>query len=85
MTTAYEVIEVCPHCGHENVWCVGCEACAKKLEYKARCTACGKTIMLCDECLHADDNPSQRCDFRTIDGCGVCFRGITGSDQDDRT
>ena len=32
----------------------------------------GESILLCDECLHADDNPGQRCDWD--ENTGRCFR-----------
>lgn len=60
-----EVVEVCPHCDTENVfvWDVEEEG------YKAFCPRCGKEMMLCDECMHADDNQGQACDWSGKDGC----------------
>ena len=63
-----EVIEMCPHCGNESIWV---DLDPVKSNYKAVCKGCGKEIFLCDECLHADDNPGQRCDWYK----GKCFRG----------
>lgn len=73
-----EAVEVCPFCERENVfvnWDV------EKRGYIAKCWQCGRKIMLCDECLHADDNKGGFCDWREIvrDGkCveGHCFRGV---------
>lgn len=80
-----EAVEVCPFCECENVfenWDV------KKQGYIAKCWQCGHEIMLCDECLHADDNAGGYCDWHGIycDGkCkeGHCFRGVTkhGNEQ----
>lgn len=59
----YEVVEVCPECGAENimVWDV------KKEGYVAYCPHCGSKMMLCDECLHADD--AKICDWCACRGC----------------
>ena len=74
----YEVVETCPYCGNENVyqWNVGFDG------YMATCKECGKTIHLCSECLDAEDNEYQKCDWhkekcpwdKTIE-MSVCFRG----------
>lgn len=74
-----EAVEVCPHCECENVfknWN------AEKQGYVAKCWQCGQEIMLCDECLHADDNRGQKCDWHGVHIKGKppeghCFRGIT--------
>ncbi len=78
MTEKYytETVEVCPHCECENVFS---NWDCKTQGYIATCWQCGKQIMLCDECLHADDNPYQYCDWhaRIIPGrttTGDCFR-----------
>lgn len=65
----YEVVEVCPHCDAENVqqWNVD------TMGFVTRCNECGKLIMLCDECMHRDDNADMHCDWCD----GKCFRGIT--------
>lgn len=67
-------IETCPHCDGENDY-------LDPIGYVAKCAHCGEEIMLCDKCMHADDNPYMKCDWHeeVIDGklCGVCFRGIT--------
>lgn len=59
----YEVVEVCPECGAENImtWDV------EKDGYVAYCPHCGSKMMLCDECLHADD--AKVCDWCACRGC----------------
>lgn len=59
----HEVVEVCPECGAENVmtWDV------EKEGYVAYCPHCGSKMMLCDECLHADD--AKECDWCACRGC----------------
>lgn len=74
-----EAVEVCPHCMSENVFP---DWEAEKQGYAAKCWRCGREIMLCDECLHADDNQGGRCDWHEIRTKGKiieghCFRGIT--------
>lgn len=79
-----EAVEMCPYCEAENVyrnWD------AEKQGYVATCHSCGKKIFLCDECKHADDNPSGRCDWHgeEHDGkeYGCCFRGSTENPAED--
>lgn len=77
MTT--EAVEVCPWCGSENVfanWDI------EKQGYVAECWQCGKHMFLCDECMHADDNPAGKCDWHERrkgkqNIIGECFRGMT--------
>lgn len=59
----YEVVEVCPECGAENImtWDV------EKEGYVAYCPHCGSKMMLCDECIHSDDAPI--CDWSPCNGC----------------
>lgn len=59
----FEVCEVCPECGAENImtWDVETEG------YVAYCPHCGSKMMLCDECLHADD--AKVCDWCACRGC----------------
>lgn len=55
----FEAVELCPYCMSENVypmWDV------EKSSFVAVCKHCGKEILLCDECLHMDDNMSHNCD-----------------------
>ena len=69
-----EAIEVCPHCDKENVypmWDVDVKG------FVAICNHCGKEIMLCDECMHRDDNENMHCDWCKTECGGKCFRGIT--------
>lgn len=71
-----EEVEVCPHCMGENIiqWNVGRDG------YEINCQHCGKRIMLCDACLHSDDNELRKCDWNENDGC---FRkkdqGVSGN------
>ena len=59
----FEVCEVCPECGAENImrWNV------KKEGYVAYCPHCGSKMMLCDECIHADK--TLPCDWNPRNGC----------------
>lgn len=73
----FEVCEVCPECGAENImtWNVETEG------YVAYCPHCGSKMMLCDECLHADD--AKVCDWCACRGCYrernfVAYDEITG-------
>ena len=61
--------ELCPHCGNENIleWDVENDG------FQITCSHCGKKIMLCDACLHSEDNKEQRCDFSETG----CFRKNT--------
>ena len=61
---SYIVTEWCPHCESEieMTWNV------EDRGYKAFCPVCGKLLMLCDECQHADD--ALPCDYdRETDSC----------------
>lgn len=72
--TETEAVECCPWCEGENVyknWNV------KRDGYVVTCQHCGKQIFLCDECLHAEDNTQQKCDWKETDCGGKCFRGET--------
>ena len=63
-----EAVEICPYCEQENYypnWDT------EKEGFIAKCSNCGKEIFLCDECLHAVDNPKLICDWNE----GKCFRG----------
>lgn len=59
----FEVCEVCPDCGAENImrWDV------EKEGYTTYCPHCGSKMMLCDECLHSDNAPI--CDWNPRNGC----------------
>ena len=62
-----EIVEKCKTCLKENIfkdWDIDSQG------YMAKCQHCGHSIMLCDECMHADDNPKHICDFQSF-----CFRG----------
>ncbi len=49
------VVELCPNCSREveMLWNT------KEDGYKAYCPYCGKELMLCDACLHRDENNSE--------------------------
>lgn len=67
-----EAVEVCPHCETENIFA---NWNTETNGYVAICSDCGKEMMLCDLCLHADDNPDHKCDWREENDMSVCFRG----------
>lgn len=61
---AFVVTEVCPHCENEIEmrWSVDAHG------YKAVCPVCGERLMLCDECLHAEEDG--HCDYDSeTDSC----------------
>ncbi|MDO4649904.1 MAG: hypothetical protein Q4B26_14790 [Eubacteriales bacterium] len=68
-----EAVEICPHCMGENVFQ---DYDPEKSGYVVKCQECRQEIFLCDECLHADDNEGQKCDWRETEDGGKCFRGI---------
>lgn len=51
------ITELCGMCGSENTleWDVEEEG------YKAFCPRCGKEMMLCDACMHSEDNLEMKC------------------------
>lgn len=65
-----EVVETCPFCECENIlkWDV------KANGFVIKCLHCGSEMMLCDECLHSDDNKCQKCDWHREGNMSVCFR-----------
>lgn len=67
-----EEIEICPFCNKEieKKWDVETEG------YQITCTECGEKIMLCDACLHSEDNKQKDCDWTMEKGC---FRKIKES------
>lgn len=72
----FEVVETCPHCDSEVVypmWDVNVSG------YVAVCKHCGAEIMLCDECLHTEDNEEMKCDWCKTECGGKCFRGTTNN------
>ena len=66
-----EIVEWCPHCDTENnfKWDI------TKDGYVSKCTGCGKPLMLCDECMNADDNTRNKCDWEKEGNICKCFRG----------
>lgn len=70
----FEAVEVCPHCMGENVypmWDVNVSG------FVAVCKHCGKEILLCDECMHHEDDLNCNCDWCKTECGGKCFRGCT--------
>ena len=64
----HEAVEVCPHCMGETTvpgW-------TPSDGYRVKCSHCGESILLCDECFHAEDNPRHICDWDK--NTGKCFR-----------
>lgn len=60
-----EETEVCANCDCENVikWDV------ERNGYKVYCQHCGAEMMLCDACVHSEDNPERKCDWSEEGGC----------------
>ena len=76
-----EAVEVCPWCCGENVFP---NYDVSRNGYTVKCQNCGQEMMLCDECLHGDDNPHGYCDWhedyhlpKSDRHFGYCFRGTT--------
>lgn len=63
-----EQVEMCPDCGRENVY----PNWTPEDGWRQKCQNCGEMILLCDACLHADDNSGRICDWDNIT-C-KCFR-----------
>lgn len=64
----YEAVEMCPHCMEEHLesnWFA-------ENGYRAVCNHCGESILLCDECAHAEDNTGRLCDWDSK--TEKCFR-----------
>lgn len=81
----YDVVEICPWCESENYYP---DYDVEGNNYRVKCKTCGKEILLCDECLHADDNKCRLCDWHEkeyymgnrIKVVGICHRNITHND-----
>lgn len=65
----FEFVEVCPHCGYVNEWSTNSETFAESCAYTEKCGNCGRKIMLCDACQHADDNEERMCDWNSRTNC----------------
>ena len=68
----FEQTECCPYCEAENTypnWD------PEEKGYIATCRCCGMKMFLCDACLHADDNPGQKCNWHEDETGRGCFRG----------
>lgn len=74
----YEATEMCPHCMGENVYPMYNP---NESGYVVKCKHCGKEILLCDECMHSEDNESQKCDWHETECGGTCFRNATNSKE----
>ena len=72
--TYFEVVEVCPYCGNENIYPMHN---VNINGYVVHCKHCGEEILLCDECLNAEDNLGQHCNWNKTNCGGKCFRGTT--------
>ena len=59
-----EEVEMCPHCDTE----ITIEWDVENDGYEVICPECGEKIMLCDACLHSEDNGFQYCDW-CKEGC----------------
>ncbi len=55
----YTVVEMCPHCMNEieMTWDTDTRG------FKATCPVCGGRLMLCDECMHAEEGLG--CDYNS--------------------
>lgn len=73
----YDIVESCAYCENENVYEMPNDSKYIKSRFMAVCKYCGKTIFLCNECQHREDNPNGDCDWTEVDGnCGYCKRGM---------
>lgn len=70
----HEAVEVCPHCMQE----VPVPNWAPSDGYLVYCPFCFESILLCDECMHAEDNPGRICDWDST--TGRCFRDYKKED-----
>ena len=53
-----EVVETCPHCGHENTY--GEVSDTMDTQMIGVCKSCGKSIVLCDKCVSLNPDESNR-------------------------
>lgn len=69
------IVECCSLCNTENEirWDVETE------DYEAFCPHCGQPMLICSECLRAEDNELQKCDWSD----GKCFRCKERKENDD--
>lgn len=80
MTITTQAVESCPFCGTDSIFD---NIDVESNGYVVKCQHCGEEIMLCDECMHADDNIDQKCDWHICfnrvgtKARGICSRGIT--------
>ena len=65
-----EAVELCPECEGENILHFEHAWEISALGFEAKCSHCGASLMLCDECRHGEDNPSKICDWdKKTNGC----------------
>lgn len=67
-----DAVEPCPICGAVNRWSWSMED-----GFKKRCQKCDAELMLCSMCLHAEDNPTEYCNWIVTTTGGKCWRGKT--------
>lgn len=73
----YDIVECCPYCENENVYEMPNDSKYIKSRFMAVCKCCGRTIFLCNECQHCEDNPNGDCDWTEVArNCGCCKRGM---------
>lgn len=77
----HTVTEGCPHCNAENTF----EWDPEQEGYKAYCCHCGSEMMLCTECMGADDNPTCKCDWHQCNGECLCFRRCQNNNPTEKT
>lgn len=69
-----EEVEWCPCCNYEVEFPHDVE----KDGYNVICPNCGKELMLCDACMHSEDNLRMKCNWSKETGC---FRKIKKEDE----
>lgn len=65
----FDSVEVCSYCGKETIYASDKEDYWDNLKYTTKCPECGKLMMMCDACLHAEDNPTMKCDWSPETNC----------------
>lgn len=77
-TDYFEAVEICSNCIGESIYPMYD---AKKDGYVVKCKHRGEEMLLCSECLNAEDNPTEMCDWCETETGGKCFRGETHNRQ----
>lgn len=80
MNNYYEAIEVCPHCGSENIYPMFN---TEVSGFITKCKYCEEEILLCDECQHTilQDGEVHNCDWCETRFGGKCHRGETKNSE----